>query len=31
MDREIAICFNAVAEFAKISVNGTKVGRHEGG
>lgn len=31
MDIEIAIYFGAVAEFAIVSVNGTDVGRHEGG
>jgi beta-galactosidase/beta-glucuronidase len=29
--REVAICFGAVSEFAVVSVNGTEIGRHEGG
>ncbi|WP_426240330.1 glycoside hydrolase family 2 protein [Pararhizobium sp. DWP1-1-3] len=29
--REIAICFGAVSDFAIVSVNGTEIGRHEGG
>jgi hypothetical protein len=29
--REVAICFGAVSEFATVLVNGTEIGRHEGG
>jgi hypothetical protein len=29
--REVALCFGAVSEFAVISVNGSEIGRHEGG
>jgi hypothetical protein len=29
--REIAVCFGAVSEFAAVSLNGSEIGRHEGG
>ncbi|MDB5555768.1 MAG: putative glycosyl hydrolase [Rhizobium sp.] len=29
--KEIAICFGAVSEFAIVLLNGTEIGRHEGG
>ncbi len=30
-DREVALCFGAVSDFAIVSINGTELGRHDGG